>query len=60
VNISPFFAAHTPAPSHQSVAVFGVALRKERDDVSVTPTLPDRLGIITTVTEHAIGCTLTA
>ena len=30
-----------PAPSPQSAAVFGVALRKKRDDASVTQTLSD-------------------
>jgi hypothetical protein len=29
--------------------MFGVAFRKKRDNASVTQTLPDRFGIITTV-----------
>jgi hypothetical protein len=43
-----------PAPSPQSAAMFGIALRKKRDDVSVTQTLPDRLRVITTVAQYAI------
>jgi hypothetical protein len=69
VNVSPLFVAnaqspeliqpcegslHHPAPSTQSAAVFCVALRKKRDDASVTQTFPDRFGIITTVAHHAI------
>jgi hypothetical protein len=34
--------------------MFGVALRKKRDDASVPQTLPDRFGIITTVAKHAV------
>ena len=45
---------HYPSPSTESTAVFGVALRKKRDDASVTKTLPDRFGIVTTVTEQAV------
>ena len=65
MNVGPLFVAdaqtakliqsregplHYPAPAPQSAAVFGVALCKKRDDASVTQTLPDRLGVITTVT----------
>ncbi len=65
MNVSPLFVANAqspeliqpgerplddPAPAPQSAAVFGVALCKKRDDASVTQTLPDRLGVITTVT----------
>jgi hypothetical protein len=45
---------HHPSPSTESTAVFGVALRKKRDDASVTKTLPDRFGIIATVAQHAV------
>ncbi len=45
---------HHPPPSTEPAAVFGVALRKKRDDASVTKTLPDRFGIVTTVTEQAV------
>src|SRR5438445_1157511 len=38
-----------PSPSPQSAAMFGVALRKKRDDVAGTQTSPDCLGVITTV-----------
>jgi hypothetical protein len=56
MNVSPLFVAHPqspelvqpsegpfdhPAPSPQPAAMLGVALRKKRDDVSVTQTLPD-------------------
>jgi hypothetical protein len=56
VSVCPLFVAHPqspeliqpsegpfdhPAPSPQSAAVFGVALRKKRDDASVTQTLLD-------------------
>lgn len=56
VNVRPLFVAHPqspkliqpsespfdhPAPSPQSAAVLGVALRKKRVDASVTQTLPD-------------------
>jgi hypothetical protein len=44
---------HDPAPSAQSAAVFRVALRKKRDNASVTQTLSDRFSIVTTVTQHA-------
>jgi hypothetical protein len=37
---------HYPSASAQSAAMFGVALRKKRDDVSATQTLPDRLSVI--------------
>jgi hypothetical protein len=40
---------HHPSPSPQSGAMFGVALRKKMD-ASVTQTLPDRFGVIATVT----------
>jgi len=43
-----------PAPSPQSARMFCVAPREERDDASVTQTLPDRFGIITTVAQHAV------
>ena len=64
MNVRPLFVAHAqapeliqpserplhnPAPSAQSTAMFGVAFRKKRDNASVTQTLPDRFGIITTV-----------
>jgi len=39
-----------PSASAQSAAMSGVALRKKRDDVSATQTLPDRLSVITAVT----------
>ena len=45
---------HHPSPSTQPAAVFGVALCKKRDDASVTQTLPDRFGIVTTVAEQAV------
>jgi hypothetical protein len=69
VKVRPFFVAHAqspaliqpserplddPAPSAQSAAMFGVALRKKRDNASLTQTLPDRLGVITAVAQHAI------
>jgi hypothetical protein len=38
-----------PAPSAQSTAMFGVSLRKERDDVAGAQTLADRLRVIATV-----------
>jgi hypothetical protein len=56
VDVGPLLVAHTqppelvqpsegpfnyPAPSPQSAAMLGVALRKKRDDASVTQTLPD-------------------
>jgi hypothetical protein len=34
--------------------MFCIALRKKRDNESVTQTLPDRFGIVTTVTQHAV------
>jgi hypothetical protein len=40
---------HNPAPSTESTAMFGVALRKPRHDVAITQALPDFLGIITAV-----------
>ena len=64
VNVRPFFVAHAqtpeliqpsegpfdhPSPSSQSAAMFGVALRKKRDDAAGTQTSPDCLGVITTV-----------
>jgi hypothetical protein len=69
VKIRAFFVAHTqspeliqpgerpihhPAPSAQSATMFCIALRKKRDNASVTQTLPDRFGIVTTVTQHAV------
>jgi hypothetical protein len=33
--------------------MLGVALRKKRDDASVTQTLPDCFGVITTVAQYA-------
>jgi len=69
VNVHPLFVAHAqspelvqpsegpfdhPAPSPQSAAMFGIALRKKRVDASVTQTLPDRLRVITTVAQYAI------
>jgi len=69
VNVGPFFVAHAqapeliqpskgpfdhPAPSPQSATMFCIAFRKKRDDASVTQTLPDRFGIVTAVTEHAV------
>ena len=45
---------HDPPPSSQTAAVFSVALRKKRHDVSATQTLADRLSVITTVAHHAI------
>ena len=56
VNVSPLFVAHPqspeliqpregafdyPAPASQPAAMFSVALRKKREDASVTQTLPD-------------------
>ena len=38
-----------PAPSPQSTAMFGVALREPRHDAAFTQTLPDCLSVITTV-----------
>jgi hypothetical protein len=64
VNVRPLFVAHPqppeliqpgegpfhdPSPSPQSAAMFGVALRKKRDDASVTQTLPDGLRVIARV-----------
>jgi len=40
---------HYPAPSPQSAAMLGVALRKKRHDMSAPQTLPDCLRVITTV-----------
>jgi hypothetical protein len=34
--------------------MFGVALRKKRDDASVTQTLPDGLRVIATVAQYAV------
>jgi hypothetical protein len=48
---------HHPAPSALPRCLFGVALRKKRDDVTGTQTSPDCLGVITTVTSYAI-CTM--
>ena len=63
VDIGPLFVAHAqppkliqpsecplhdPAPSPQSATVFCIALRKKRDNASVTQTLPDRLRVTTT------------
>jgi hypothetical protein len=45
---------HDPPPSTQPAAVVGVALRKKRDDASVTQTMADRFGIVTTVAEQAV------
>ncbi len=72
MNVRPLFVAnaqaakliepgegsfHDPPPLAQSAAVFGVALRKKRDDASATQTLPDRLSIITAVAQHTIRTT---
>ena len=72
MNVGPFLVAnaqppeliqpserpfHHPTPSTQPAAVFGVALRKKGDDASVTKTLPDRFGIVTTVAEQAVRTT---
>jgi len=69
MNVRPLFVAHAqspelieprerplhdPAPSAQATPMFRFASRKRRDDASVTQTLPDRLGIITTVAQHAV------
>ena len=69
MNVRPLFVAnaqpseliqpgerplHDPAPSPQSAAMLGVALRKKGDDASVTKTFPDRFGVITTVAAHTI------
>src|ERR1035437_4773107 len=69
MNVRPLFVAnaqsseliqpserplHDPAPSAHAPAMFGVSFRKRRDDASVTQTLPDRFGIITTVAQHAV------
>ncbi len=66
MNVRPLFVAHAqppeliqpcessfdhPAPSPQPAAMFGVAFRKKRDDVAGTQTLPDCLGVITTVAQ---------
>ncbi len=48
---------HHPSPSTQPTAVFGVALCEKRDDASVTKTLADRFGIVTTVTEQTVRTT---
>jgi hypothetical protein len=48
---------HNPSPSTESTAVLGVALRKKRDDASVTKTLPNRFGVVTTVAEQAVRTT---
>jgi hypothetical protein len=45
---------HDPAPSPEPAAMFSVALRKKREDASVTQTLPDGLRVITTVAQYAI------
>jgi len=65
MNVRPLFVAHAqppeliqpregpldyPAPSAQPAAMFCVALRKKRDDVAATQTLPDGLGVITAIT----------
>jgi len=72
VKVRPFFVAHAqspkliqpsegpfhdPAPSPKSATMFCVAHRKERDDASVTQTLPDRFGIVTAVTQHTVRTT---
>jgi hypothetical protein len=43
-----------PSASAQAAAMLGVALCKKRDDASVTQTLPDCLGVVTTAAHHAI------
>jgi len=40
---------HDPAPSAQSAAMLGAALGEQRHDAALTETLPDCLGVITTV-----------
>ena len=72
MNVRPLFVAnaqaaklielgegsfHDPQPPAQSAVVFGLPLRKKRDDASATQTLPDRLSIITAVAQHAIRTT---
>ena len=69
MNVRPLFVANPqppeliqpsegpfdyPAPSPQSAAMFGVALRKKRHDAAGTQTLPDRLSVITTVAQYAV------
>jgi hypothetical protein len=69
MNVRALFVAHAqspeliqpsegsfyhPAPSAQSATMFCIALRQKRDDASVAQTLPDRFGIVTAVTEHAV------
>ena len=64
MDVGPLFIAHAQAakliepgegwfhdlpPLAQSAAVFGVALRKKRDDVAGTQTLADCLSVIATV-----------
>ena len=64
MNVSPFFIAnaqppeliepcegslHNPAPSAQSTAVLGVALREPGYDVAGAQTSPDGFGVITAV-----------
>ena len=69
MDVGPFFVAnsqpseliqpgerplHDPAPSAQTAAMFGVALREPGYDVAGTQSLPDCLGVITAVAQHAI------
>jgi len=64
VNVRPLFVAHAqspeliqpsegpfdyPSPSPQPATMFGVALRKKRDDVADAQTSPDWLRVVTTV-----------
>jgi hypothetical protein len=72
VNVGALFVANTqapeliypgegpfndPPPSAQPAAVVGVALCKKRDDASVTQTMADRFGIVTTVAVQAVRTT---
>ena len=45
---------HDPSPSAQPTAMFGVALRKKRDDAPLTQTLADWLSVITTIAQYAV------
>jgi hypothetical protein len=69
VDVSPLFIADTqpaelihpgegafydPAPSAQSAAMLGVPLGQEGLNMPFAQTLPDRLGVITAVAQHAI------
>ena len=44
-----------PAPSPQYATMFCVAPHEKRDDASFTKTSADRFGIVTTVTQDAVG-----